>query len=267
VNIRQIGIIAVSLLLIGGVACSQSSGGWGKRGGLSQEQTETVIKEYILKNPEVLVQSLQSMQQKQMDDARKSIQKTQEIAPNFADGLFHTAKDPSIGNPNGAVTIVEFFDYQCAHCTRMHTILDSLVKSDPNLRIVYKEFPIRGPVSELAARAALAAQNQNKFMEVHDGLMKAAQQQLPLTDDIIYKVAAAAGVNVTKLKEDMHSQAISDQLAANNDLGQRLQLIGTPAFFIAKSDVTKNSSPQSVIFVPGQIDLVQLQSMVKKARQ
>lgn len=264
-NIRKISQIGlISLLIIGGVACSQSPG-WGNKrvGTVQKDQVESIVKDYILKNPEILVASLQSLQQKQVDDARKSIQKTQELAPTYADDIFHSPyNDPVIGNPKGAVTVVEFFDYQCSHCTHMHPIIDALVKNNADLRVVYKEFPIRGPESELAARAALAAQNQDLFVPFHDALMKATQ--VPLTEEFIFKTAAAVGLDVNKLKDDMKSKAVNDTLQANVKLGQDLQLIGTPAFFIAKTSVKQGASPNELIFIPGQVDQAQLQDIIKK---
>lgn len=268
VNIAKIGGISlVGLLMMNTVACSQVPGGLGGMKGSQpqKEQVESIVKNYILNNPEVLVQSLQGFQQKQMDEARKSVQKTQDLIPNYVNNLFHSSNDPMMGNPQGAITLVEFFDYQCPHCTLMYPVLENLIKNNSDVRIILKEFPIRGPDSELAARAALAAQMQGKYDAFHGALMKAGQIQI--TADVLYTLAASAGLDVNKLKADMNSKTVSDQLAANLKLGQDLQLLGTPAFFIAKSDIKQGASPGSIGFIPGQVDLNQLQTILKKARE
>ena len=150
----------------------------------------------LVKNPEVLVEALQVLQKKQMDQARKTMHKTEETAPKFAEVLFHQAGDPMAGNANGKVTVVEFFDYQCSHCVDMAPVIDSLIKADPNVRVVFKEFPIRGPLSEYAAKAALAASAQGKYFEFHKALMDQISQKQPLTEDSVLKAAQKVGLNI-----------------------------------------------------------------------
>lgn len=226
-----------------------------------RQQIEGVVRDYLVKNPDVVVQALQAFQQKQMEEARKTMEKTQASAPKFADGLFHSTKDPVAGNPNGKVTVVEFFDYQCPHCIEMTPIIDALVKANPEVRVVFKEFPIRGPASEVASKAALAAQMQGKYFELHKALMAANRV---LTEEDIMKIAQTVGLDVEKLKTDMKSDAVTQQIKDNYKLAQSLQLIGTPAFFIAKSNVTATSPSTSVVFIPGQVDKQQMDDAVKK---
>jgi protein-disulfide isomerase len=247
-------LLVANVLAFGISGCSKADG--------DKAKVEAIVHDYIVKNPEVLVESLQSMQQKQMDQARKSIQKTQEVAPSFVDELFHQSSDPVSGNAKGAITIVEFFDYQCPHCIEMVPVIEAIEKANPNVRVVYKEFPIRGPMSEFASRAMLAAQLQGKYVEMHKALMRI--NQLPLTEDLIIKAAQSAGVDVEKMKTDMKTDAIDSQVKANYKLAQSLALIGTPAFFIAKSDVTKDAKPDAIAFIPGGVDKVQLQGVINK---
>jgi protein-disulfide isomerase len=229
-----------------------------------KKQVEDVVHDYLLKNPEVLVQALQNFQQQQMVQARKTMEKTQESAPKFAKDLFQNTQDPVAGNPNGKITVVEFFDYQCPHCVDMAPVIDAVVKSNPDVRIVYKEFPIRGPSSDTAARAALAAKIQGKYADVHKALM-AVNRALSEAD--VMKIVEATGVDMTKLKADMKSDAVTQQLKDTNKLAQSLQLIGTPAFFVAKSDVKPTASATAVVFIPGQVDQPQLESVIKKVNQ
>lgn len=230
-----------------------------------KKQIQEVVREYLVQNPDVVVQALQAYQQKEMDQAKKTIQKTQDNSPQFADLLFHQSSDPVIGNPNGKVSVVEFFDYQCPHCIEMTPVLEQLIKNNPDVKVIFKEFPIRGPVSDLATRAALAAKEQGKYFELHKAMMETKQQ--PLTEAMIYQMAQAVGLNVDALKTAMKSDAVSQQIKANYKLAQQLQLLGTPAFFIAKSDVSKSSPSTAIVFIPGQIDTNQMNAAISKVSQ
>lgn len=255
-------LVLAGVCMLGAVACES-----GQNVTPAQKtQIEEVVRNYLLQNPEVIVQAVQNLQQKQMDQARKSIQKTQDIVAKYVSQLFGVTADPMIGNPNGKVTIVEFFDYQCPHCVAMTPVMDSLIKSNKDVKVVFKEFPIRGPVSELAARLALAANMQGKYFEFHKAVMAASQG---LTEEGLYNIAKSVGLNVDKLKTDSNSDAVKAQLKQNIQLAQDLALLGTPAFFVAKSSITKESNPASsaVAFIPGQIDQEQLSKVVDKAAQ
>ncbi len=221
---------------------------------------ESVVHDYLLKNPEILVESLQVMQQKQMEEAKKTVKQTQQIASSFANALFHQPTDPVAGNPNGKISIVEFFDYQCPHCVDMAPVISGIIKANPNVRIIFKEFPIRGPMSEMAARAALAANLQGKYMVFSHALLTSKQE--PLTQDIIFQIAKDNGLDVEKLKKDMNGPAVNKQLKDNLKLAQDLKLFGTPALFIANTDASKTGT---INYVPGQADQNQLQSFIDQA--
>lgn len=221
---------------------------------------ENVVHQYLLKKPEVLVEALQIMQQRQMEEAKLTVKQTQQVAPSFAKDLFHQANDPFVGNPNGKVTVVEFFDYQCPHCVDMAPVIEGIVKANPNLRIVFKEFPIRGPMSETAARAALAANLQGKYAAFSHALL--TSKQIPLTEDIIFQTAKSNGLDVEKLKKDMNSPTVDKQLKNNLKLAQDLKLFGTPALFIANTDTNKTGA---INYVPGQADQNQLQGFIDQA--
>ncbi len=229
-----------------------------------EQQIDQAIHSYLIKNPEVIVEALQAYQQKQMSQVKKSMQKTQDIAPKFAHVLFSKAGDPAAGNPAGKVTMVEFFDYQCSHCIEMTGVIEALVKGNPELRVVFKDFPIRGPLSELAAKASLAANYQGKYFEFHKALMQAASN---LTEDKIYTIAGSVGLDVNKLKTDMKSSAVEQQIKSNYKLAQELGLMGTPALFIAKSTITQDAPASEISFVPGQVGQGQLQALINKANK
>lgn len=229
-----------------------------KISGADKKEIQSIVADYLQNNPQVIISALQEFQRKQMQQAEETIKDTQKDASKFAAQLFRSKGDPVGGNPNGSVTLVEFFDYQCPHCVDMLPVINEAIKANPNLRVVFKEFPIRGPLSGFASRAALAANLQGKYMEFHDALMATKQ---PYTEASIMEAAQKAGLNVDKLKTDMESSAIKSQLDANSELAQKLKLLGTPAFFIGKTDATASGNIQ---YIPGVISAAKLSEVVKK---
>lgn len=252
--------IGLACLLASGITSAQTSSGTANPA--QKTQLENVIHDYIMKNPEVIIQSLQGYQQKQIAEQTQKFQKIQENAPKFANQLFHQTMDPTAGNPAGAITIVEFFDYQCPHCIDMTATLDAILKANPNIKVVLKEFPIRGPMSDLATRAALAANKQGKYFPFHLALMSSKTE--PLTENAIYDLAKTTGLNVDQLKKDMKDPSIDQQIKTNYQLAKDLEIMFTPVFFIAKSDVTTSAKPDSIIFIPGQVSAAQLTDVIKK---
>jgi len=222
-------------------------------------QIEEVIHQYLIQKPEVILEAMQVLQRKQYDEAQQTVKQTQKSASQFAQPLFHQANDPVAGNPNGKVTVVEFFDYQCPHCVDMAPVISAVVKSNPDLRIVFKELPIRGPMSEFASRAALAANKQGKYIEFNHAVLTANQ---PLTQDSIILIAKNVGLNVDQLKKDMSDKSIDKQLADNQNLARQLKLFGTPAFFIGKTAAAN----ATINYVPGQMNEKQLQDEINKAK-
>lgn len=218
---------------------------------------EEVVHQYLLNKPEVLVEALQILQKRQYEQAEQTVKQTQKTATTFAKALFNQPNDPMAGNPSGKITVVEFFDYQCPHCVDMAPVMDAIIKANPDLRVIYKEFPIRGPISEFAARAALAAAKQGKYSEFSHALLSSNQ---PLTKDSILAIATKTGLDVTKLKNDMNDKSIDNQLKETTKLAQDLKLFGTPAFFIGKTDATG-----SISYIPGQMSQAQLQGEIDKA--
>lgn len=222
---------------------------------------EQVIHDYLLSKPEILIQAMQVLQQKQYDQTQQTVKQTQQTVGTYANALFHQSNDPVAGNPKGKVTLVEFFDYQCPHCIDMAPVVDAVIKANPDLRVVYKEFPIRGPVSDFAARAALAANKQGKYVTFSHAVLAAPQ---PLTQDTVLTIAKNTGLDVDKLKKDMDSKEIKDQLQATIKLAQDLKLFGTPALFVGK---TNASGKEMINYIPGQVDQTQLQNLIDQANK
>jgi len=138
---------------------------------------------------------------------------------------------PSLGNPNGDVTIVEWFDYQCPYCKALHPELEKIIKEDGHVRLVVKDWPILGPPSPEAARLVLATKYQGKFGEAHNALMAHVGR---LTTSTIDETLAAAGIDVAKAKADLetHKAEIEALLARNNEQAEGLGFNSTPSFIV-----------------------------------
>ncbi|HVY53859.1 MAG TPA: DsbA family protein, partial [Gammaproteobacteria bacterium] len=232
-------------------------------------QIESTVHQYLMKKPEVVVEALQAYQQKQMESMQKVFKDTQKIVPNYVDVLFHQASDPIGGNADGAITVVEFSDYQCSHCIEVSPIVNQAMKANSDLKVVIKEFPIRGPMSEKASAAGLAAYRQGgaKYWAFRDALFHAAGAAPALTESKIYEVAQTAGLDVNQLKKDMEDKSIKDAVAANVTLAKNLKLMGTPAFFVAKSSVKNGVASDLVVYIPGLVTQDQLQALIDQAKK
>jgi protein-disulfide isomerase len=150
-------------------------------------------------------------------------------AARFANQLLRDPNAPVIGNTSGDVTLVKFTDYQCSYCKAAEPRIDALLGQDRNVRVVVKEFPILGPMSVVAAKAALAAKAQGKYHDFHKALMAYRGQ---LTEDVIFANATKVGLDITKLKADMVSPQVADQLIDNFNLARSLKVSLTPAYIV-----------------------------------
>lgn len=221
-------------------------------------QFEQVIHDYLIKNPEVLVEASQVLQQKQQESMQKEAKNA--IQQNNSQLLGDTIS--VAGNPKGNVTLIEFFDYQCIHCKKMKPIVSNLIQNDKNLRVIYKEFPIFGKSSELASRAALAAAMQGKYSQLQDALLKIDKH---LDKDIIMQAAQSAGLNMEKLKSDMDSQKVTEILDSNRQLAEKMHLMGTPAFIVVATPDGQFKAGSEPAFIPGAATEETLRDLIKKA--
>ena len=187
---------------------------------------EQRVRDYVTENPEVLVESLLRMQEQQR------VVQTDEIGQIIAahsDAIFNDPATPVGGNPEGDVSLVEFFDYNCPYCRRVAPALVEIEESDPDLRLVYKEWPILGPNSDFAARAALASQSQGKYVAFHKALMLASGL---VNESKTLEVAAQVGLDIGRLKQDMATPEVEGMIERNRQLARALRISGTPSFVI-----------------------------------
>jgi len=218
---------------------------------------EAIIKEYLTKKePEVVYNAAMEYEKRQMDEAAA---KASTALTADHDKVFNDPNSPIGGNPNGDVTMVEFFDYACGYCKMAEPSVEKLIKEDKGIKLIYKDYPILGEPSEKAAKAALAAARQGKYIPFHDYLF--AKAQVPhgnapaeTTDKVLMDAAKEVGLDIAKLKKDMDDPAITKLVDANVALGQDIGARGTPTFVIGDK------------VYPGALPYEQLKSALNDAR-
>jgi protein-disulfide isomerase len=207
------------------------------------------IREYLIANPEVLVEAMQELERKQ--DSQRDTAAQKAIEENRA-ALVSDPDSPIAGNPNGDVTIVQFSDYQCPYCKRTHPAVKSVLASDGKVKLVFKDLPILGEASRIAALAALASRAQHKHLAFHDALMEFNGK---LDRDKIMQIAGSVGLDVAQLQKDMEDPKLKEIIDHNMALASALGVRGTPAFVIGDQ------------FVPGAIDADTLKQLIAAARK
>ena len=204
------------------------------------------VRGYLLAHPELLEEMAAKLQEKklaqQSDEARKA------IAANRA-ALERDPRDV-VFNPGGRITVVEFFDYRCGYCKTIAPDLAALVRENPDIRLVLKEFPIFGGASDLAARAALTPAGRAGGLAFHEALM----EEKTLNETAISRLAASAGIRSDALSAALTDEAITRQLADTRQLAQALRIEGTPAFIVGDQ------------LIPG-ADLEALKAAIEDARR
>lgn len=239
------------------VALSVACGLWGAASGGAaaadpsppdRAAIERIVRDYLRDHPEIVIEAIESYKKKQEDaelaeGARALEQRRAEI--------HNDPGAPVGGNEKGDVTLVEFFDYRCGVCKSVHPLVAELIRTDGKIRRIYKEWPILGPQSIFAARAALASRKQGKYLAFHEALMSARSE---LTEAQVFAIAAGIGIDAARLKRDMEDPEILATLQRNYALAEALRLNGTPSFVIGKT------------LLRGARDLDSMRALVAEAR-
>ncbi len=212
-------------------------------------EIEGVIKDYLMKNPEVLRDALQELDRKQAE--QETVAQQSAIKDN-AKAIYRTAHDLVGGNPEGNITVVEFFDYNCGYCKRAFKDVMTMMDKDKDVRLVLKEFPILGPGSIYAARAALASREQGKYWEFHMALLG---HNGKIDEETVNALATETGLDVDKLKKDMEAATVTDAIQQNMQLAETLKINGTPAFIIDQT------------LIPGAIGYAGLAASIDQVRK
>lgn len=218
--------------------------------GVDSKAVEETVKNYLNEHPEVIIEALQNHQKKQQNDMQKNAETGIKDHYNeiINDGFSGVA-----GNPNGDVTVVEFFDYACPYCKRMVPTIGKLLAQDKGVRFVFKEFPILSANSAVAAKAALAVNEiaPDKYFAFHNKLMESHFSG----KDSILKIAKDLGIDSDAVAKKMDDKAISDMIEKNRTLASQIGVGGTPGFVIGQK------------LIPGAVGLDQLKAYIDDARK
>ncbi|MEF2072384.1 DsbA family protein [Consotaella aegiceratis] len=222
--------------------------------GFSDDQKrdiETIVRDYLVENPEVLVEAFQVLESRQAEQ-QAAAQKTALTA--LSDQLTAVPAGAVLGNPEGDVTVVEFFDYNCGFCKRGLEAMNSLLDSDPQLRFVLRELPILSEQSQAASRVSLAVQKiaPEKYGDFHRELLGSKGL---VDEDRALEVASDLGIEEAGLKSAMADPEIDSELTASLQLAHQLAINGTPAYIIADE------------IVPGAVGFHSLAQKIANVRQ
>jgi protein-disulfide isomerase len=184
------------------------------------------IRDYLMANPEVVRDAIDELQRKQQEEEQAA--QVAAIGDN-RDLLFSSPRQVVMGNPNGDVTLIEFFDYNCGYCRRAQADMQQLIADDPNLKVVLKEFPVLGDGSIEASQVSIAVRviAPDKAGEFHDALIAQSGQ---VNGEVALAVAEELGLDRGKLEEAMNSDEVKDTITEVYALAQQLALTGTPSY-------------------------------------
>ena len=217
---------------------------------LTEDDVVAIVKRVIKEQPELIIDSLESMKAR---ESANSQQKQAATLKTSKAALTQNPLSPFIGNPKGDVVVVEFFDYHCGYCKRMLPVMQELVKSDKNVKVVFKEFPILSEDSGLAARAALAVNKvaPKKYFEYHGKLMNHKGE---FTEESLLKYADELSIDREAVRKEANAEWITKYLGEIRSLAQKLDIQGTPAMIVGDQ------------ILPGATDVDTLKGLIAKAR-
>lgn len=207
------------------------------------------VRAYLMTHPEVIMEAVSLLERR--NQARRA-HAQRDLIRRYRDRLMDSGPLPVAGNKAGDVTVVEFFDYRCPYCRQAVPEVKRLLAADPGVRLVHKEFPVLGPDSVRAARAAIAANYQGKYLAFHDALMAHAGA---LDEAAVMTLARAAGLDVARLAKDMARADVDAVIRESHALARALGITGTPAFVIGD------------VLLPGFVEASDLAHAVAAARR
>lgn len=210
------------------------------------------IRDYLLANPEIMMEMYSLLEERQRTATAES---DRALVAEHTGAIFEDGFSFEGGNPQGDLTIVEFLDYQCGYCRRAHPEITELLEMDGEIRWIIKEFPILGPNSELAARAALSTQihaGDEAYLRLHSAMMEAEGQ---ITNQNLDAVLRASDLDPETIRGGMDDAEVSERIAATRALAKTLQISGTPTFVFEDE------------LVRGYVPLQQMQALVAEKRE
>jgi protein-disulfide isomerase len=214
-----------------------------------RDEIVRVVRQALKADPSILRDAVVALR---ADDDARDARESQDAIKNNQKALLANIGDPETGNPNGDVTVVEFYDPRCPYCRKMLPGIEALLQKDHGIRLVFKDIPVLGEASIMESKAIVAAQNQHAYLKMQTALMTDPAQ--PSTDMIMQK-ARGLGLDPVKFAADMTGPAVTDRLKANLDLSRSLKVTGTPTFVVGNT------------VIPGMVDAGQLEQAVAEARK
>jgi protein-disulfide isomerase len=200
-----------------------------------RSEIERIVRDYLLKHPEILQEAYGELEKRQ---AVAETERHKTAISKYEKTLFSSPRQVVLGNPNGNVTMVEFFDYNCGYCKRAMADMLNLLKSDPNIKMVLKEFPVLGPGSVEAAKVAAAIRLQDnsgkKYLEFHQRLLGGRGEA---NKSRALAAARDVGLDPVRLEKDMESTEVMETLKESAILSHALGLNGTPSYVIGRQVV------------------------------
>lgn len=240
-------MIRKSSAIVASVAMALLSAAPAQADEITDERVRELVLDTIRNNPQIVLEAIELLQKQ--SEADKVAQARETLAGERA-RLEADPNAPVLGNPEGDVTVVEFFDYNCPYCKRVADEVKGLIEQDDGVRLVYREWPILGEGSLFAARAALAAREQDAYEAMHWALMALPRAE----EESVLQAATDLGLDLDKLREDMGSPAIDEHIRTSFELTEGLGFSGTPAFVIGEE------------LIPGLVPLDALQDSVDRVR-
>ncbi|TVR09750.1 MAG: DsbA family protein [Salinarimonadaceae bacterium] len=224
------GFLAIgAMTVLGGAAAQQQR--------FTAEETqaiESIVRDYLLSNPEIVHEMFAELERREQVAREDSRRRTLETSA----ALLYEADDIILGNPDGDVTLVEFFDYNCGYCKRALEDLHAMIADDPDLRVVLKDYPVLGPGSLEAARIVLAARNQLSPSQAAEFHIRLMETRGLVNAERATSFARDLGLDVARLEVDANSDDVREILVTNYQLADDLGLTGTPAWVIGDQVVS-----------------------------
>ncbi|WP_370271564.1 DsbA family protein [Pseudooceanicola nitratireducens] len=215
---------------------------------LDESRVKELVLQAIRENPEIVMEAVAILEKRKAGEQAVVQAETLKTQRNLIE---NDPNAPVLGNPDGDVTVVEFFDYNCPYCRRVKPEVQALLDADPNVRLVYREWPILGDGSVFAARAALAARKQGKYDAFHWAMMANKGRA---EEASVMRIAEQVGLDLEQLRADMQAPEVQQHIATSMQLSQALGFNGTPSFVIGDA------------LLPGFVETAQLKELVEAAR-
>ncbi len=215
---------------------------------ISRTEIQNIVKDFIIENPALIVESVDRMN---LDQARKERDRVQNYIKENLNEIQTSKDDPRIGNPKAKIKIVEFFDYRCGYCKRMMKVKDQLLASGIDLEIVFKEFPVLGEFSDKAARVSLAVNSvdKSKYMDFHRQLMNYTG---PTDENALLNIVKAVGISEEQFNKAAKSSNIEKILEGNKKIARSIGILGSPAYLINEE------------YYPGALSYEEIMEIIKR---